>query len=131
MDKVVHFEIPADQVERAKRFYEAVFNWNAVSIPKMKYVILRTGPTDEKGMAKESGFINGGILRRQAPIDSAVITINVASIEDSSKKIEANGGKMIKGKFQVGEMGYAAYFRDTESNIIGLWENIKKIREPS
>lgn len=123
MNKVVHFEIPADNVERAQKFYHEVFEWTINSMPNMGYTILSTGPTDEKGMTKENGFINGGMMKRQEPIKNPVITINVDSIEDSSKKIVEHGGRIIREKMDVGEMGYAAYFTDSEGNVLGLWQN--------
>src|SRR5690348_1713019 len=124
MDKVVHFEIPADDVERATKFYEMVFEWHGNSIPSMGYTIWHTGPTNDKdGMVKDKGFINGGMLKRNDTVKSPVITLDVASIEEAAKKIEANGGKMIKDKMPVGDMGFSAYFTDSEGNVVGLWEN--------
>ncbi len=127
MDKVVHFELPADDIERAKKFYEQVFKWHIITMPNEGYVMLHTGPTnDQDGMVKESGFINGGMLKRQAPINQLVITIDVASIDDASKEIKAQGGTVIRGKEPVGDIGYAAYFKDSEGNVLGLWENTRK-----
>ncbi|MBI3887846.1 VOC family protein, partial [Candidatus Microgenomates bacterium] len=65
MNKVIHFEIPADDINRAQRFYKEVFGWKMNIIPEMNYTIVQTGPTDEKGMTKESGFINGGMMKRR------------------------------------------------------------------
>lgn len=64
MGKVQHFEIPTGNLDRAKDFYSRIFGWEIVdaSIGKMKYFIIHTGPTDKKGMAKEKGFINGGLM---------------------------------------------------------------------
>jgi predicted enzyme related to lactoylglutathione lyase len=65
MDKVQHFEIPADDIARARKFYESTFDWKTTEWPMPGggvYIGLHTGPTDEKYMAKESGFINGGCL---------------------------------------------------------------------
>ena len=126
MNKVVHFEIPAEDVERAKEFYSKIFNWNITSMPEMNYNIVHTIEVDEKFMPKEAGAINGGIMERTDKITSPVITIDVASIDDSLLKIEELGGIVIKEKVQVGDMGYVAYFKDTEGNILGLWETIKK-----
>ncbi|MBS3126345.1 VOC family protein [Candidatus Woesearchaeota archaeon] len=126
MDKVVHFEIPADEVKRAEAFYQKVFGWSVNSIPAMRYTIVRTVDVDEQFMPKEAGAINGGMLKRQEPITNPVITIQVASIDRASKKINAQGGTIVRGKMQVGDMGYAAYFKDTEGNVLGLWETIKK-----
>lgn len=127
MDKVVHFEIPGDDVERMREFYKKVFGWTIIAMPTMGYTMVHTGPTDPtNGMVQENAFINGGMLKRQEPITRPVITIDVASIEKASEAITGNGGEVIRGKEQVGDMGYAAYFKDSEGNVLGLWENIKK-----
>ena len=126
MDKVVHFEIPADNVDRAQKFYNMVFGWKMNHIPEMNYTTIHTAPTDEKGMIKEMGVINGGMTKREEPVKSTVITIDVPNIEEALKKVEKNGGKIIKAKIQVGDMGFSAYFKDTEGNIVGLWQNMRK-----
>ena len=123
MDKVVHFEIPADDIARAQKFYTTVFEWKMNSIRGMRYTILNTTPTGENGMPKEPGAINGGMLERQEPVKSPVITIDVSNIDEALKKIEQNGGKVVRGKEAVGDMGYAAYFKDSEGNFVGLWQN--------
>ena len=124
MDKVVHFEIPVDDLERAQKFYKNVFGWKMDSLPGMEYIMIGTTPVDEKGMPKEIGAINGGMMKRQQPITSPLITIGVEDIEDAMKNVKKMGGEMVRGKMQVGEFGYAAYFKDPEGNIIGLWQKI-------
>ena len=124
MDKVVHFEIPVDDLERAKNFYKSVFGWKMESIPEMEYILITTTPVDEKGMPKEIGAINGGMMKRQRPVTSPLITISVEDLDDAMKTVKKMGGEIVRGKIQVGDMGYAAYFKDTEGNIIGLWQKI-------
>lgn len=119
----MHFEIPADDVQRAREFYQKIFGWKIHAYPDAEYTILQTGPTDEKGMNQELGFINGGMMKRQGDIKNPVITIDVPSIEEAFDKIIAQGGKIIRKKMDVGDMGYAAYFKDSEGNIMGLWQN--------
>lgn len=127
MDKVVHFEIPADDVVRAKKFYEDVFGWHAIAMEDMGYVMFHTGPTDDKtGMVKENAFINGGMFKRQGVLTTPVITINVKNIDQAAQQIQAQGGKIVREKKPVGDMGIAAYFTDCEGNLLGLWEDIKK-----
>jgi len=124
MDKVVHFEIPADDLERARKFYTSVFGWKMDSVPEMEYILIGTTQVDENGMPTEAGGINGGMMKRQSPLNSPVITIDVQNMEDAMKMVKKMGGKIIREKMQVGDMGYAAYFKDTEGNIIGLWQKI-------
>ena len=125
MDRVVHFEIPVDNMTRAEKFYQTVFGWKINIIPLMKYTLVYTTPVDDKQMHMEKGAINGGMLQRQAPITSPVITIGVKNIDLSIKSLEKSGGKIVKPKFQVGDMGLSAYCKDTEGNIIGLWQELK------
>jgi len=124
MDKVVHFEIPAENLERAQKFYNNVFGWKMDSLPGMEYIMIGTIPVDEKGMPKEIGAINGGMMKRQQPLTSPVITIGVEDIESAIKNVKKMGGEIIRGKIQMGEFGYAAYFKDPEGNIMGFWQKI-------
>ncbi len=124
MDKVVHFEIPVDDLERAQKFYKNIFGWTMDAVPDMEYIIIRTTPVDENNMPTEPGAINGGMMKRQSPLTSPLVIINVQNIEDSMKKVKKMGGEIVRGKTQVMDMGYVAYFKDTEGNIIGLWQTI-------
>jgi predicted enzyme related to lactoylglutathione lyase len=123
MGKVVHFEIPADNLARAKKFYSTVFGWTLNDFPDLEYTIAKTAESDQNGMPKEPGAINGGMLQRQDPVKSPVITISVENMDQAAATIEKNGGKMIRAKMAVGDMGFAAYFKDTEGNVVGLWQN--------
>ncbi len=127
MDKVVHFEIPVNDTERAQKFYKSIFGWeiNKMPTPGMEYYLINTVATDEKGMPKEPGAINGGMQKRIAPNESLVLVINVSSLDEYLKKVEKAGGKIIMAKQQVGDMGLYARVTDTEGNIIGLWQDLK------
>ena len=138
MDKVVHFEIPADNLERAQKFYQKVFGWKIEKWPmpadseyQAEYYGIHTVAVDDKMTPKEPGAINGGMLKRHGGFNSPVITINVDSIDASAKKIEDSGGKVVNKKMSVGDMGFIAYFKDSESNLVGLWENAKKPAKPA
>lgn len=124
MDKVVHFEIPAEDVKRAKKFYESVFGWQTNDIPEMDYTMLITSPTDERNMPKEKGAINGGMMKRSDKVKSPLVTISVSDIDDAVKKLEKAGGKLVLPKVKVEKMGFLAYFKDTEGNVVGLWQNL-------
>jgi len=123
MDKVVHFEVPFDDGERATTFYREAFGWNLDSMPQYQYTMVRTTETDEQGRPTEPGAINGGMLGRQGPITAPVITIGVEDLDAALAKIEKLGGKVAIGRNPVGSMGFSAYFHDTEGNLIGLWQN--------
>lgn len=120
--RVVHFEIPFDDGDRARQFYAEAFGWRIDHIAEMHYSIVQTGPTGEEGFPTESGYIGGGMLKRESPTDRPVITIDVEDIDAALAKIESLGGMTVLGRQSVGEMGYAAYFKDVEGNLMGLWQ---------
>jgi uncharacterized protein len=121
--EVGHFEIPADNTERARKFYSTTFGWNMTPMPGMDYTMVGTGPVDEKGMPKEPGYIGGGIGKRGSPLEHPVVTIVVDDVSAAIKKVEKNGGKIVQEKREIpGNMGWTAYFKDTEGNIVGLYQ---------
>jgi predicted enzyme related to lactoylglutathione lyase len=119
--RVVHFEIPYDDDDRARAFYERAFGWQLVPLPEMGYTLVTTGPSGEQGPT-EPGFINGGMLARQAPFTAPNIVIDVTNIEDALAAVNAAGGTTVSERQAVGEMGFTAYFTDSEGNLVGLWE---------
>jgi predicted enzyme related to lactoylglutathione lyase len=92
-------------------------------MPEFEYTMVGTVESDQNGMPKEPGAINGGMCKREDPVRSPVITISVDSIDQTAKTIEKNGGKMVRAKMPVGDMGFTAYFKDSEGNVVGLWQN--------
>jgi uncharacterized protein len=123
MDSVVHFEIPADDTTRASKFYKDVFGWNIMKWEgPMPYWMLGTADSDENGRPKNPGAINGGMGKREAPLKSITVTINVADIEKALQKVEKAGGKTVSKKQPIGDMGFTAYFKDSEGNVVGLFQ---------
>jgi predicted enzyme related to lactoylglutathione lyase len=123
MDKVVHFEVPFEDGERATTFYREAFGWRLDSMPNFEYTMVTTTPMDEQGRPTEPGAINGGMLHRTGPITSPVITIGVDDLDEALARVEKLGGKVAIGRNAVGELGYSAYVHDTEGNLIGLWQS--------
>jgi predicted enzyme related to lactoylglutathione lyase len=121
--KVVHFEIPFEDGDRARSFYGDVFGWELMHMPDMGYTMVTTGPTDPGAGPTESGFINGGMLERDAEFTGPNLVLETDAIEESLAAITAAGGSVVRQRMPVGDMGFAAYFRDTEGNLVGLWEN--------
>ena len=120
--RVVHFEIPYEDGDRAQQFYKAAFDWELQSMPGMGYVLVTTGPSGETGPT-EAGFINGGMLSRaDSPSSGPLVVVDVDSIDDTLQTVEKLGGATVVGKTPVGGMGFTAYVRDPEGNVIGLWE---------
>jgi predicted enzyme related to lactoylglutathione lyase len=125
-DKVVHFEIPADDLDRARAFYQDAFGWTINAIPELGYTIVETTPIDnETNMPTEPGAINGGMMQREAPITGPVITIGVDDLDAALRRVEELGGKTVLPKQSVAEMGFSAYFSDPEGNVVGLWESAR------
>jgi predicted enzyme related to lactoylglutathione lyase len=122
---VVHFEIPADDLARAQAFYHDAFGWTLTTMPELNYTSVGTTPTDDKGMPTEPGAINGGMFQRQAPLNTPVITVQVDDVDEALARIEKFGGKQRGEKISVGDMGTAAYFTDSEGNLMGLWQTAR------
>jgi uncharacterized protein len=127
MDKVVHFEIPADDAARAKEFYRSCFDWELNDADMGGgniYTALITTPVDQQTQQPtQPGGINGGLFTRSddAP-KQPVITVGVDAIDDALKKVEAGGGSVVQPRTEIPGMGAFAYFQDTEGNVMGLWE---------
>jgi hypothetical protein len=120
--RVVHFEIPFDDGDRARAFYREAFGWDVSEVPGMDYTMVSTGPTEEAG-PREPGFINGGMAQRGDSFVAPTVVIDVEDIDAALAKIEGLGGATLLARTPVGEMGFSAYFRDPEGNAVGLWEN--------
>jgi predicted enzyme related to lactoylglutathione lyase len=119
MSTVVHVEFPADDIDRARRFYSELFGWKIEQIPGMDYWLF----TMEK--VRPTG---GGMMKRQHPQQGITNYFDVASVDEYSKKVVALGGKIVVPKMAVPEMGYFAVCLDTEQNTFGLWEDNKDAR---
>jgi len=124
--RVSHFEIPAEKVERAKKFYNEAFGWQITPVPEMEYNMVGTVQSDEKGMPKEVGAINGGMMKRSKDVKHPVITIEVDDIDSSLTKVKNLGGKVTLKKTAMGEYGFYAYFQDSEGNVMGLYESKRR-----
>lgn len=117
MPRVVHFEINADEPERAVKFYQDVFGWQ---IHKWEgpedYWLVSTSPDEEPG-------INGGIMRRNSPGASTYNTVDAPSIDEFLVRAVAAGAQVILPKMAVPGVGYQAYCQDTEGNIFGIHQD--------
>ena len=121
--RVVHFEMPFDSAARARSFYGSVFGWELTAMPEPGYLLAMTGPTPEDGPPAEPGFINGGLVAREDSVGRApAIVIDVDDIDAALELVEKHGGRPVLEKQEVGDMGFTAYFEDSEGNIVGLWE---------
>jgi hypothetical protein len=121
MPRVVHFEIHAENPERAVKFYQGLFGWefNKWAGP-MDYWVVVTGPKEQPG-------INGGLIRRQGPgpidgqaVIAYVCTIDVTNVDIFGQKVTAAGGQIVVPKMTIPGVGYLVYCKDTEGNIFGI-----------
>jgi len=122
-NRVAHFEIHAENPERAIAFYKTVFGWDFQKWEggQMEYWMVMTGKSDEPG------GINGGLMPRRgsAPTDGAAVnafvcTMVVASYDEIEAKILANGGVVASPKVALVGMAWQGYYKDTEGNIFGI-----------
>jgi len=119
--RIVWFEIPADNPERAKKFYGALFGWKVQRFPGMTdYWHIETGGGDDTP--------DGGLMVRKHPAQPITNYVAVSSVDKSSAKVEKLGGRICKSKTPVPQMGYFAICQDTENNMFALWESNTKAK---
>ena len=121
MHRPIHFEIPAENPERAINFYSTVFGWK---FDKW------AGPTDYWLITTGSSGpgINGGLLPRRDPSQPCVNTIEVANVEEKVKTVESHGGTCVLPKMPVPGVGWLAYCKDTEGHIFGMMQHDPQAR---
>jgi predicted enzyme related to lactoylglutathione lyase len=123
MGRIVHFEIHADDVDRAERFYTGVFGWTVQRIGgPADYRLLTTGPDGEPG-------INGAIMaRREERADGGanayVCTAQVDDLEATIAQVTEGGGELVGDRIEVPHVGTVAHFRDTEGNVFGALQPV-------
>jgi predicted enzyme related to lactoylglutathione lyase len=123
---IVHFEIPADQPERAAKFYRELFGWDIKKFEGsaaggIEYWMVETVPTDGKGMPTRPG-VNGGLMRRMYQGQPPVNYIAVEEVDEFVKKAKRLGAKVLMEKSPVPGMGWFAQLNDTEGNVIAIWQ---------
>ena len=120
MPTLVHFELPADDIERAKKFYTNLFGWNIEKweglANNMEYWTINT--TDDKC----NKGVGGGMMKRVHQEQHITNYVDVKSVDEYSLKIESLGGKIIVPKTPVLGAGYFATCLDTEGNNFGIFE---------
>jgi predicted enzyme related to lactoylglutathione lyase len=122
MPRVIHFEIHADQPERAIRFYTSVFGWEFLKFPNpiTDYWVVKTGESDQPG-------IDGGLLKRDIHFEGVgttafVCTIAVADLDVYLMKVNTSGGQLAREKMPVTGVGWLTYCKDTEGNLFGMMQ---------
>ena len=122
MNVLTHFEIPVDNVNKAKEFYSNLFDWEFNYMEEMKYLMFNT--ESEDGKTK----LSGGIFKK--PNESFKVTnyFSVKNLDESAKKVEVLGGKIVVPKTPVPGMGWFVHFTDIDGNLLALWENDSKAK---
>ena len=119
MPRVIHFEIHADDPDRAIRFYREMFGWEFTKwAGPMDYWLIKTGAADQPG-------IDGGLLRRHGPIDGQAVTayvctVDVPSVDAAVGALQGAGGAVAMPKMPIPGVGWLAYAKDSEGNLFGL-----------
>ena len=121
---IVHFEIPADDVKKLRKFYSELFGWKIEKMPgPVEYWGIATVPVNEKGMPQRPG-VNGGMMKRQNPENKPVNYIAVESVDEYVKKIEALGGRVIVPKMEIPGIGWWALALDPEGNQFAIMQSV-------
>jgi predicted enzyme related to lactoylglutathione lyase len=125
MNRPVHFEIHAQEPERAMAFYRTLLGWRFERWGEIPYWVVLTGDS--------APGIDGGLLPRRGPppVDGAAVnawvcTVEVEDLDRTVAAAERAGGRLALPKMAIGEMGWVAYVKDTEGNLLGLMQNAPK-----
>jgi uncharacterized protein len=125
---IVHFELPADNPERAAKFYRELFGWeinrfegSSDEREGFEYWMVKTVPTDADGRPARPG-VNGGLMRRMYPGQAPVNYIAVDNVDEFGRRAERLGAKIMMAKTPVPGMGWFAQLTDPEGNVIAIWE---------
>jgi predicted enzyme related to lactoylglutathione lyase len=124
LDRVYSFQIPANDVERAKKFYGQVFGWQLTPTgAQYDYTIARTTDSDDKGQPKNPGSINGAIYDRAGGNDGIRISINVKYMDEVLNNVKTLGGTVVHEKSKIEGYGYFAEIVDPEGNNVNLFQD--------
>ena len=111
-NRVMHFEIQADDVKRASSFYQDIFGWKIEQWEKNPYWLVTTG--------SEGPGIDGGLAQREMPCNSFLCTVQVDDLDAALARVQANGGEVARPRGPIPTVGWFAYVKDTEGNLFGL-----------
>ncbi len=122
---IVHFEIPANDVDRLSKFYADCFGWKfeKAPMPGMDYWMISTGP-----MGKSLG---GGMYKKQDANQHPTNYVQVDSVDEAVQRLQQAGGSMVMPKQEVMGMGFTALGLDPEGNPVGLWQPLRAPRRPA
>jgi predicted enzyme related to lactoylglutathione lyase len=122
MNTLTHFEIPSNDVKKIKEFYAGLFDWEFQFMEEMNYMMFTTKVENDKPVS------GGGIIQKQNENHTITNYITVDSVDDSAKKVEELGGKIVVPKMPVPGMGWFLHFNDIDENLMALWQNDKEAK---
>jgi predicted enzyme related to lactoylglutathione lyase len=116
MPKVIHFEIPVDDHERAAAFYRDALGWEIRGLPGLPYWLVQAGEADEPGA-------DGALIARGDVHRTPVLVVGVDSVIDAGERVVAAGGRVVQDRAAVPGVGWSMYVEDPEGNIVGLFQS--------
>lgn len=127
MNPVVHFEMPAEDNNRAKKFYEEAFGWKMAQLgPEMgDYLLAATSPVDENNMHINKGAINGGFFKKGDYGTMPHIVISVDDLNEHMEIVNKAGGQIMGKAMDITGIGKFIMFKDTEGNQVGMLQPVK------
>ena len=121
MARVIHFEIPTKEPEKAKQFFQKVFGWEIERWGEIPYWLITTGKQQEPG-------INGALMLSKKDHSGIINTISVVDIDETTKAIRTAGGEVLQEKMAVPGIGWHIYFRDLDGNILGAKQEDPEVK---
>jgi predicted enzyme related to lactoylglutathione lyase len=115
MAKIVHFEMPVDDADRAAGFYRDVLGWSVTGFGDQPYWLVQAGAADEPGA-------DGALVRRDDLHRAPVLIAGVDDIDAALRRAADHGGRVVQGKLPIPGVGFSAYFVDSEGNLVGLFQ---------
>ena len=115
MAKIVHFELPVDEPARATGFYGDVLGWQVSSFGEEPYWLVQAGADDEPGA-------NGALVGRDDTHPYPILSAGVDNLDETLVQVRAHGGRVVQEKSPIPGVGWAAYVKDPEGNLLGLFQ---------
>ena len=115
MNRISHFELPSNDPAKFKEFYSKVFGWKYQQWGTEEYFLTQTGSKEEPG-------IEGAIMKKKHPEQPVVVSMTVENLDKCTEDVNSNGGQVVVPKMSVPGMGYLAYFKDPDGNIVGMMQ---------
>jgi predicted enzyme related to lactoylglutathione lyase len=122
---IVHFDIPAEDIEKMRKFYSELFGWRIYrDAGPVEYWMIETVPVDEKANPVRPG-VNGGMYKKDQPGLKPINYILVDNIDESIQKIKDLGGTITQPKQQIPGIAWIAHAIDPEGNPFAILQSMR------